>query len=142
MKMRMGKGWRTGWGARSRLADPTLSLSTALRSCPLLQQPQDATDGCKVDTGGNLGAGAAWPGHQPSQAPCAQTPPDVPWPHLQHLLVVQLGEDGAVDLARLQCHPVEDGHAELGLDRLLHLHCEVMGGNASQGGGGPTPTLG
>lgn len=42
--------------------------------------------------------------------------------HLEDALVVDLVEDGAVDLVGLQRHPVEHGHAELGLDGLLDLH--------------------
>ena len=42
--------------------------------------------------------------------------------YLEDLLVVQVVEHGAVDLAGLQGHPVEDRHPELGLDRLLDLH--------------------
>lgn len=42
--------------------------------------------------------------------------------YLEDALVVDLVEDGAVDLVGLQGHPVEDGHAELGLDGLLDLH--------------------
>ena len=42
--------------------------------------------------------------------------------YLEDLLIVQVVEHGAVDLAGLQGHPVEDRHPELGLDRLLDLH--------------------
>lgn len=42
--------------------------------------------------------------------------------HLEDALVVDLVEDGAVDLVGLQGHPVEHRHAELGLDGLLDLH--------------------
>lgn len=42
--------------------------------------------------------------------------------YLEDTLVVDLVEDGAVDLVGLQGHPVEHGHAELGLDGLLDLH--------------------
>lgn len=42
--------------------------------------------------------------------------------HLQDPLVVDLVEDGAVDLVGLQRHPVEDGHPELCLDWLLDFN--------------------
>lgn len=46
--------------------------------------------------------------------------------HLQHSLIVDLVEDGAVDLIGLQCRPVKHGEAELGLDGLLDSNgCEV-----------------
>lgn len=42
--------------------------------------------------------------------------------YLEDALVVDLVEHRAVDLVGFQRHPVEDGHAELGLDGLLDLH--------------------
>lgn len=42
--------------------------------------------------------------------------------YLQYPLIIDLIEDGAVDLVRFQGDPVEDGHAELCLDGLLDLN--------------------
>lgn len=45
--------------------------------------------------------------------------------HLQHSLIIDLIEDGAVDLIGLQRRPVEHRQAELGLDGLLDSNsCE------------------
>lgn len=41
------------------------------------------------------------------------------WTHLQHSLIIDLVEDGAVDLVGFQCCPVEDGQTELRLYGLL-----------------------
>ena len=42
------------------------------------------------------------------------------WAYLQDTLVVDLVEDGAVDLIGLQRRPVEDWQSELGFDWLLN----------------------
>lgn len=42
--------------------------------------------------------------------------------HLEYPLVIDLVEDGPVDLVGFQGHPVEDGHAELGFDGFLDLN--------------------
>lgn len=39
--------------------------------------------------------------------------------HLQHTLIINLIENGAVDLVGLQSRPVKNRQAELGLDWLL-----------------------
>lgn len=42
--------------------------------------------------------------------------------YLQYPLIINLVEDGAIDLVGLQCHPVKYRHAELGFDWLLNFH--------------------
>lgn len=42
--------------------------------------------------------------------------------HLEHLLVIELREDSACDLAGFQRHPVKQWHPELGLDGFLGFH--------------------
>lgn len=42
--------------------------------------------------------------------------------HLQYPLIINLIEDGPIDLVWLQGDPVKDGHTELGLDGLLDFN--------------------
>ena len=46
----------------------------------------------------------------------------VPRTHTVEILIIQLGEDGALDLVGLHRHPVEYRQAVLGLDLLLYGH--------------------
>lgn len=47
---------------------------------------------------------------------------DYNFPYLQDALVVNLIEDGAVDLVGFKGNPVEHRHPELSLDGLLNLN--------------------
>lgn len=46
----------------------------------------------------------------------------LPWPYLQDGLIVDIIEDGSVDLTWLQCNPIQHWHSELGLNWFLDLH--------------------
>lgn len=42
--------------------------------------------------------------------------------HLEHTLIIDLAEDGAIDLVGFQCSPVEDREAELGFYGFLNAY--------------------